>query len=459
MLSNEEWVSKHFGDCDFGDKRLTIRSQKVVAAMIENPDGTINSQNSEWADTKAAYRFFSNNKSCFQSVTAVHYRNTREACKGKRCLLISDTTEINHTWHQCTKGLGMIGDGKGLGFQLHSCLAVDVQQQQIIGLAAARINYRVRVPTGETRAERAARWKESDLWSAIIEDVGKADEGTQYIHIFDRGGDNFEAYCKAGLLKHDWVVRASQMQRRVKVNGETMPLKEALDQASELGSYELSMRSRPGQKARTAKLTVSRISLDLLSPQIKSPWLMHFGTATVQQNVVMVEELTSPKGCKPVHWVLLTSLPVNHLNQAWEIIEHYEQRWLIEEYHKALKTGCKAECSAMKTADRLETEIGMTSVVAVRILSLKLIARDQPKTNAKGYVPATWIAVLLKYRPSLQATKRELTVYRFIRELAKLGGFNDRKSDGEPGWQSIWRGMHRLTWLTKGMRLAESRYG
>ena len=213
VLSNEAWVESEFGNCDFGDQRLNRRVMKIARSMIENPGGSINAQNLSWSETKAAYRFFQNAKTDFQKVTAPHMCKTLAECDGKRVLLIGDITEINYTLHYATEGLGMLGDGKGRGFQLYSCLALDTETEEIVGLASAQINYRVRVPEGETRTQRLARWKESDLWGASIKDIGAPKKNTEYVFVFDRGGDIFDVYGMAQMQNCDWVVRASQLKR------------------------------------------------------------------------------------------------------------------------------------------------------------------------------------------------------------------------------------------------------
>jgi Transposase Tn5 dimerisation domain len=156
-----------------------------------------------------------------------------------------------------------------------------------------------------------------------------------------------------------------------------------------------------------------------------------------------VVEVNPPKDVEPIRWILLTSLPVTTFEEAWTVIGYYEMRWIVEEYHKALKTGCRTESRQLKTAGRLEAFVGLTSVLAVRLLQLKSIARTNPDTPAKRVVPAAWLKMLKLARKNLNRV-HDLTVGQFYREVAKLGGFLGRKSDGEPGWITIWRGWEKL---------------
>ena len=172
--------------------------------------------------------------------------------------------------------------------------------------------------------------------------------------------------------------------------------------------------------------------------------------------VVHVKEVDAPKGIEPLEWILLTSLPVESFEDAWLVIGYYEKRWLIEEWHKALKTGCRLEHRQLKTAGRLEALTGLLSVVAVRLLQLKSAARTAPDRPAREMVPLHWIVMLQAARPSKKAVRpSSMTVGEFYRQLAMFGGFLGRKSDGEPGWITIWRGWQKLYLIVRGAELVE----
>ncbi|PHS10706.1 MAG: hypothetical protein COA78_10840 [Blastopirellula sp.] len=168
-------------------------------------------------------------------------------------------------------------------------------------------------------------------------------------------------------------------------------------------------------------------------------------------NVVVVQEVDAPKGVTAVHWVLLTSLPVETFEDAWQVIEDYENRWLVEEYHKVLKSGCNIEVHALRTAERLEPLLGLISVIGIRQFQMKLVGRNQPNAKAKTHVPSQWLKCLKLVRPKLKIT--DMTVYEFFRELAKMGGFLARKHDGEPGWQTTWNGYQKMQSLLDGIKL------
>ena len=451
VADNVAWVEANFGEVDLGDKRLTRRLQLLAGGALKTPHGSIVTQNPTWADTKAAYRFYDNMNVTFDKVSGQHWQQTRQTQPG-RYLLICDTTEIDHTLHKATKGLGILGNGKGRGMQLHSCLMYDSTAKQIVGTAGALIHYRKLVPEGETEMQRLNRLRESHVWGTLANQVGTAPEGSQWIHVWDRGGDNFESMCHVVLSKNDFIVRASRLNRKVITSdGESTELKKAINEGKVLGTYDVEVRTRKKDTARTAKMEVSVIKVTYPRPTHHSSWVKSCGVKEITVNVVIARELDPPKGSTRILWVLLTTLPVDTLADAMQVIQDYEKRWLIEEFHKVIKTGCSIEHHALETAERLEPLIGLLSVVGTRILQLKLIGRNQPEAKAKTHVPSDWIEAMQLYRPSVKFDT--MTVYQFIREIAKLGGFLGRKGDGEPGWITIWRGIEILMRLLDGIRL------
>jgi hypothetical protein len=330
----------------------------------------------------------------------------------------------------------------------------DVGEKQIVGLAGALTYYRAFKPKNETRVQRLARNRESDLWGNLVEQVGSAPEDSQWIHVFDRGGDFFEAMCRIKLTDNDWVIRASKLNRNVlDCKGKTVKLSAAIKDATELGTFTISLRSTPRHSARTAKLKLSFCEITFPAPVHKSPWLKQCQIKQLPMRAVVATEVDTPKGNQPICWVILTSLPIESFADAWSVLEYYEHRWMIEEYNRVAKSGCSIEKHALRTSDRLEALIGLTSVVAVRLFQLKLVGRNQPDAKAVTHVPSTWLKCLKLMRPKVKLT--EMTVYAFFRELAKLGGFLGRKHDGEPGWQTIWKGYQRLHQTAIGIALAQ----
>lgn len=456
VVDNQQWIQDNFQEAQLKDKRRTDRLLTVASHFLDTPDQSLPKQNTQWADLKAAYRLFDSPHVTFEAVATAHWQSTRHNAR-RRCLLISDTTEIDFTDHPATEGLAQIGNGFGQGLLLHSSLAFDCEAGQILGVAAARTHYRKNASKNETRTQRLKRIRESSLWGEVVDDIGRPPiehQEAQWIHVFDRGGDNFESMCHVVKTETDFVIRASKLNRTVvNLSGDRVSLAEAIDDENVkvLGSYELNLRSRRGVKARTAKIQVSSTSVTFVRPGRQSPWLKQCGIEKIKVNIVIVEEQGAPKGVKPINWVLLTTLPVATFKQAYQVVEDYENRWMIEEYHKVLKTGCRLESHQLQTSDRLEPLIGMITVVGTRLLALKYVGRNQPEARAATHVPRSWLRCLKAARPNVKITN--MTVYTFFRELAKMGGFLARTGDGEPGWETTWHGYKKLQMLLAGMRL------
>lgn len=442
-----DWAQRNFGGCDLGDKRRNRRLIQVAEQMSANPSASLPGQFPKWTDLKAAYRLFDGDHATLSSIAGPHWQLTRQfGGQRNRVLVLGDTTELDFGRMRIISGVGPTGNGSGQGFLLHNAMMVDADTEEILGMAGQAIHLRKKKKKGakkENATERLKRARESQVWGTVIDDIGPPQNDTQYIHVFDRGADNFEVYCRLLDQCGDWVIRAGKLDRWVLgEDNERLKVKDYLEQMKTLGHYDLELRARPKQKARTATLEVRTGSVKIPRPKHVSPWVRQRKQEPIAMNVIEVVETNPAKGIKPIRWVLFTSLPVGSWAKVWELIGFYEQRWLIEEYHKALKTGCKTESRQLKTKDRLEALVGLTSVVAIRLLQLKSFARTNPEKKARSVVPSVWLR-MLKIAGKLSNVS-DLTVGQFYREVAKLGGFLARKSDGEPGWITIWRGWEKL---------------
>lgn len=218
-----------------------------------------------------------------------------------------------------------------------------------------------------------------------------------------------------------------------------------------LGATELTVRRRPQRSPRRVALSVAWAPVTVFAPGREDD-----RPAPLRLGAVRVWEPDTPVGEEPIEWVLLTSVPVNHGSDALRVAYWYSLRRLVEEYHPGLKTGCVAEDRPREEVDRLRPCLGLLAVVAVRLLPRKLYARAEPQRPAVDCTPVSPVRVLAAYR---QRPAEDWTAYEFWREVAKLGGFLGRKGDGEPGWQTIWRGWQKLDLLTLGASLATAGEG
>jgi hypothetical protein len=447
-LNVNEWAEEQFGACDLGDVRRTKRLVQYAAAAAADPSGSTPKQTESWGECKAAYRLIRGDEVTFAAITAPHYQATKTRTTGT-WLLISDTTET-HFPGTTRRGLGPTGDGRGRGFLLHSSLMVSGDGREIAGLAAQVIRYRRNVKKEGSGAKRLRRKdRESIIWGQVVDQIGRPPEGVRFIHVCDRGGDQFELYCRMLLQGTSWVNRAAQLHRKILVpQGDSLKLSAYLDQLPVAGSYTMQLATNKNQIAREATLEVRFGQIILPRPKHASEWVKKSDIKEIAMWVVEAREIHPPQDVEPARWVLLTAEPVDGFESAWKVLEYYEKRPLVEEFHKALKTGCRLEARQYETAERLEAITAVLGVLAVRLLQLKTLAREERQRPASEVVPRKWIAMLeglKKRKPAVSWTVRD-----FYREMAKLGGFLGRKSDGEPGWITIWRGFEKLHLCLRG---------
>jgi hypothetical protein len=458
-LDVSQWAEQQFGTCELGDKRRTKRLVKLATQVATKPDAATPEQTENWADCKAAYRLVGKEKVTFDAVIAPHCVMTRAVEPGT-WLVINDTTEVNFGCDRDLSGVGRVGSNQGRGFFLHTAMIVGAESEKIVGLAGQELDLRplkkVKRVSSSKRKKKLTR--ETDVWGRVIDRVGRAPEGARFIHVCDRGADNFDVFCHLLEQKAGWVIRAAQLKRRVRDDANReCSLEDALLGQAVLGSYKLQVPANDGQPARTALMEIRYARIVMPRPKTGiSRYVRDCGVEEIPMVVVETREVNPPRGVTPMRWVLLTSEPVHGFADAWQIIGWYEKRPLVEEYHKCLKTGCSVEARQYRTGDRLAPIIGLLSVVAVRLLQLKMVARQGPDQPAARVVPTNWLAALplLLKRP-----KPVVTVRDFFRGLASLGGFLGRKSDGEPGWQTVWRGLETLLQCLRGAEVLGRKCG
>ena len=193
------------------------------------------------------------------------------------------------------------------------------------------VHYRKPAPEGENTDQRLKRDRESDVWGDVIDQVGPPAPDTQWVHVLDRGADNFDVYCHCREQRSDWVVRASMLHRKVTdPEGNATAVRDLTASPPEAGRFTLQLRARPKQPARRARLAVRFTPVTMPVPWHKSRYVRRIDAMPVLMWLVVVAEVDGPEGVKPIDWVLYTSLPVESFEQAMVVVSYYEKRWLIE---------------------------------------------------------------------------------------------------------------------------------
>lgn len=258
-----------------------------------------------------------------------HVERTPLACReAGEYLIIEDTSNLDFSAHRKTRGLGVIGDGKGRGFEVHSALAVRVEswtleqrpEGQLVGLFDQQCRRPQPAPPGETRAERLGRRRKSSWWAEAFKRAGPPPGDCRWIYIADRESDCYEPIqiCQSGGI--DFIIRAGQDRRLAEGAGK---LKAAVARAAVLGESTVELRSRAGQAARTAIVELRSVQVD-----VDGPWRPGGCQEPLRSLTVMeVREVHAPEGVEALHWILLTSLPCQTLAQGRRILGRYTARW------------------------------------------------------------------------------------------------------------------------------------
>lgn len=282
--------------------------------------------------------------------------------------------------------------------------------------------------------------KESQIWLNTLKDIGRPPDGSRWVSVGDRGNDIYDYVL--GAVNEGWelVVRAKH-DRTVLVNGEKKRLKAWIRSLEPGADYELDLRSRGDKFSRIAKLKVSWGKVLMMPPNSK----------TGKAIPVTYVRAYDPED-EDLEWILVTTLNVDSAEDALTVVQIYEQRWIIEEYHKCLKTGCRIEDAQLRTGKRLLALLGILGVIATQLLKLRDLSRQQPNRLAEEVV-AKEIVAIVKSKYKLEG---EMNLKELWRRIAMMGGFLGRKSDGNPGWQTIWKGWLRIQDMLAGMAMVKN---
>lgn len=425
--------------------------------MASAPDHSLPKQCNDWGDLKAAYRFFHHAGVSPEQIQHTHRRQIHQIITGGRhpvVLAIEDTSELDFTTQTTAKGLGPIGKGTRQGLLQHSTLAV-VPDGSVLGVLHQIWKPRVPKPEGETRTQMRLRPKESDLWPDSVRAVGSLGGRTRLVHVADRGGDTYDMMLTCRDHQVGFLIR-SQKDRRI--NGKTDKLWSFVGRQSVGGCRDVPVPARDGRPARIARLAIRWGRVQLAPPQGDPRF-----SEPLAVWVMQAAEIDPPNGVEPIEWTLLTSEAMETFEQACERVDWYACRWIIEEWHKVEKTGCRLEASQLKDAAALSCLAAFVAVISVRILQVRNLAQttleqdsDDPSLPANqpaaltALVPLIWrIVVARKARCPVERLCPRL----FWLTIAKRGGYLARKGDGPPGWQTIWKGWSDFMLMVVGVEL------
>jgi hypothetical protein len=432
---------------DLPDKRLEDRLETIVKRLSAAPEQSIpQALNGNWAETKAAYRFLKNERVTLQAILEGQRQATLERLIQQAPdleLLVQDTATFDFKHYPATTGLGPLENKHLRGFLAHSSLAVTPGGVPL-GILAQEVWVRAAEESGKSqqRHQRSFVDKESYKW---VRGLKVGDVPLAMVTVCDREADIYE--FMDAVLDEDmaFVVRArhdrslADSPRKLYATVRSQPVADR---------FSLEVKTRPDRPARLAAL-----ELRFGTVQLQAPKRAQTTRACLTVSVIEVVEPHPPQGEKALHWVLLTSLPIENVNHAHTYVTWYSYRWLIERFHFVLKSGCRIEEKRLSEQLRLERFLGIANLVAGRLLWLTYEARKHPDAPCTvALSDAEWRALVTYYHQSPDIPDTSPTLRQAVRLIAQLGGFLGRKGDGEPGVKVLWRGWQRLrditaTWL------------
>jgi hypothetical protein len=445
-----------FAHAQLGDLRRTRRLVCLTDQLCKHPGGSLPDKLSSPKDLKALYRLCHRDEVTHAALmTSVRQAVLQDiAQRDDTILILHDSTELDYSTHKSLAGqLGQVGRGLKRGYLCHNSLAVTPEGREVVGLVNQILHRRVRAAKNESLPKRRARKsRESRLW---VLGTHPLPADWRLVDVADQGADTFE------FLEHEthsgrrFVIRAHHA-RKVSAGHEPAPPTSTLQDYARgrpaLGGrvIEVAAQSRHGRRAarvaRTARLLISATPVRVHPPHAKHG---EHGRDPLPMWVVRAWEVYPPPKGEPIEWFLLTNEPVTTLEDAGRVIGWYQTRWVIEELHKAKKTGCAVEGLQFRDTARLEPMIAVLSVVATTLLNLRAASQlpDARTRRASTLVDNDYVALLSRWRFGVI---KDLTVHEFFFALARLGGHQNRRGDHRPGWLILWRGWTKLQAMLTG---------
>jgi hypothetical protein len=455
-----EALDKELAECRFCDPRLGRRFRKLVGQLATRVGQTIPLACQDWTNTKAAYRFLSNGRINEMAILGGHFQATRErfAATAGPILILHDTTEFSYT-RESKEAIGILykscgrkdKDGRPrlhtvCGILMHSSLAVTPEGLPL-GLAAIKFWTRskfkgtnalkrkvnpTRVPI---EAKESVRWLEN-----LRQSTNLLDEPSRCIHIGDRESDIYELFCTAQGSGTKFLIRTC-VDRLAGDGRHTIAA--AMRQVKVKAIHQVEVRDAKGAVSQaTVKVKYHRLRVHPpIGKQKEYPPLM--------LTVIYAQESSTPRNREKIDWKLITNLPVRSRKDAVEKLAWYAMRWRIETFHKILKSGCRAEASKLRTAERIVKLIAVFCILSWRIFWMTMMNRVAPLVSPLVALTHIETQLLDSLLPETRKRRKPiLTTY--LSKIARLGGYLARAKDSPPGNTVMWRGLSRLTDIELG---------
>lgn len=453
-ITTEE-LALEVASANFDDQRLNQRLRSLVGALSVDPGSSL-PRVFDSAGLEAAYRFFSNHRVTPELVLQPHFEATRKRSETEGdFLIVHDSTTFLYRCDGEREGLGRVkrmSPGGKQAFFAHISLAVAVDgTRRPLGVAA----FKTWIRGPEKSTFEYERWEEQLRVSSAQLCAAKT-----AIHVMDREADDYQMFDALLRDGHRFVARC-QFNRRLETETGIEKLYDVMPGASVSAEREVPLSRRkpkrnpitekinPSRQGRIAKLSVAAATVAFKQPaSLKS---RDDSSPTITINVVRVWEPAPPEGEAAVEWILHTSEPISTPEQQLAIVDHYRARWMIEEFFKAIKSGCHFEKRQLQDYEGLVNLLAVFAPIAYRMLLIRSEARRTPDAPASEVISQDHIDVLrARGRRKLSANPTTREIYLAI---AALGGH--LKHNGDPGWSTLAYGFEKLETLTEGWLAAK----
>ncbi len=443
---------------ELGDKRLTARLVRIAERLAKAPDQSFPKAAGSDAALEATYRFFGNEAVSPAAILQPHVAATVARCAQAGAVFIAhDSTELLFSTER--DGLGRLRSDHTHGFIGHFALAIGAKDRAPLGILGMETVFRERGARVAHRRGRTLEQKESRRWLTLVERVdSEIPEVAAAVHVMDREADGYELLAALCASNRRFIIRL-QIDRRadtavgrgcisdVMKRRRTLLTREVTLSARKPGRDDPPSRARkyPYRSTRSAVLAVTAASVTILRPR-RGP---HTPEA-LRLNVVRVHEKNAGRGIAPVEWRLVTTEPIDTVEDVAAIVDGYRARWLIEEYFRALKQGCAYEKRQLESKHALLNALAVLAPIAWQLLALRQLSRDRADVPADAVLSPMKLTLLQRH-PDVRL-RPEATIREAMLAIAALGGHI--KNNGDPGWQVLGRGYEDLLLLERGAALA-----
>lgn len=456
------WLYGEYGQVDLGDSRLNRRVLTSAQSISLEPSAGFTQAFNCPSQLEGHYRLMNNAKVTADSLLAPHHSASwQRASSAERdsVLVVHDTSEFVYKGEVPRERL--MPKSEASAFYGHFALAVSEEELPIVHGVVAQGVYRVEKKVwieGQSEEDEMELLVGSDRWLDIARRASEASpDELDIIHVMDREGDSYALMAQLQDLGDDFVIRAAH--DRVLATADDTSLFGAGDNAAfeVQREVQLSRRGRrrppatrkghPDRDSRSAKVVIRASQVMLSRPRGVAP----IGHPSMQLSFVEVVERDPPEGETAVHWRILTSLPIDTQAQVERVVDIYRKRWLIEEFFKALKTGCSAEKRQGRSLFSLWNTVAILVPIAWRILRLRVVSRNPTPLPYTAVVDDIELLALREMVPK-RMLKRTPSAIDVTLAIARLGGH--LKSNGPPGWLTLGRGTEKLHTAAQAWRAA-----